>query len=167
MDLTPGEDQKRSDEKECCEGEEIHGDPRGLHTFDCPVYQANVEAFAKASGWTQAEAQARVVAGDLPGLRKVGWRLVLIRRLDRYFARRRAAVSSERIVEAIAPIIIQLLEDQGRVAYRAGREDWARGVVGYRYVGPDGREMLLDPADVTIVRSENQQPRTPVSDVTP
>lgn len=27
----------------CCTGEPFRGDPNGLHTFDCPVYQANCE----------------------------------------------------------------------------------------------------------------------------
>lgn len=28
----------------CCEGEPAFGDPNGLHTFDCPVYQKNAAA---------------------------------------------------------------------------------------------------------------------------
>lgn len=42
-------------------------------------------------------------------------------------------------------------------AYQAGRKDEARSflsdVIGYRYIDPDGGpELVLDPADVTIVR---------------
>lgn len=33
--------------KDCCPGEPFRGDPKGLHTHDCPVYQANIDAFLK------------------------------------------------------------------------------------------------------------------------
>jgi hypothetical protein len=33
---------------DCCPGEEAYGDPRGLHSDDCPVYLAFVERFQQA-----------------------------------------------------------------------------------------------------------------------
>ena len=35
---------------DCCPGEPVHGDPRGLHTHDCPVYLANMAALDR---WRQ------------------------------------------------------------------------------------------------------------------
>lgn len=35
-------------EERCCPGEPCNGDPNGMHTFDCPVYLANVEAWEKS-----------------------------------------------------------------------------------------------------------------------
>lgn len=32
----------------CCPGEPAFGDPNGLHTHDCPVYQANVDALERS-----------------------------------------------------------------------------------------------------------------------
>lgn len=29
----------------CCAGEELYGDPHGLHTMDCPEYLANAERY--------------------------------------------------------------------------------------------------------------------------
>lgn len=30
---------------DCCPGEPCYGDPRGLHSEDCPVYLANMETY--------------------------------------------------------------------------------------------------------------------------
>ena len=32
---------------DCCPGEPAHGDPHGMHTFDCPVYLANMAALER------------------------------------------------------------------------------------------------------------------------
>lgn len=32
----------------CCAGDEVMGDPQGMHAFDCPVYQDNVAAVLNA-----------------------------------------------------------------------------------------------------------------------
>jgi hypothetical protein len=35
---------------DCCPGEPFMGDPNGLHSFDCPVYEANMRGFEALSG---------------------------------------------------------------------------------------------------------------------
>jgi len=60
--------------KDCCVGEPAFGDPKGLHTADCPVYLANMDALERmqaepadqASPTSERGGSRPVTAPDVP-----------------------------------------------------------------------------------------------------
>lgn len=103
---------------DCCPGEPCMGDPRGMHTFDCPVYLANVEAWEADRRCRDAPKPDPLADGTEPNAARV---------LQRIIRSQTGVIVKEHICRRIINAVVEPARAQGIAeGRRQATEGWER-----------------------------------------